>query len=157
MLPFCSEFHLVSLFKYYNILKRLQNYCRLVFKRSFQGCTLYGNALYTWLNTVNSCTLQVCHIRVGSYSSASCRGIQQNDSSFVTYNTIIFWCQISTIFKPFQLAWLRDRFFSLWDRPVPIFSNVRFSYLALVQDKKIMCVLPANACCTVYVNTDYIW
>ena len=33
-----------------------------------------------------------------------------------------------------------------------IFSDVRFSYLALVQDKKIMCVLPANACCTVYVN-----
>jgi hypothetical protein len=29
---------------------------------------------------------------------------------------------------------------------------VRFSYLALVQDKKITCVLPANACCTVYVN-----
>ena len=25
-------------------------------------------------------------------------------------------------------------------------------YLALVQDKKITCVLPANACCTVYVN-----
>jgi len=23
-----------------------------------------------------------------------------------------------------------------WDRPVPIFSDVRFSYLALVQDKK---------------------
>jgi hypothetical protein len=39
-----------------------------------------------------------------------------------------------------------------WDRPVPIFSHVRFSYLALVQDKKIACVLPANACCTVYVN-----
>ena len=38
------------------------------------------------------------------------------------------------------------------DRPVPIFSDVRFSYLALVQDKKITCVLPANACCTVYVN-----
>jgi hypothetical protein len=31
-------------------------------------------------------------------------------------------------------------------RPVPIFSDVRFSYLAQVQDKKIMCVLPANAC-----------
>jgi hypothetical protein len=31
------------------------------------------------------------------------------------------------------------------DRPVPIFSHVRFSYLALVQDKKITCVLPANA------------
>jgi hypothetical protein len=39
-----------------------------------------------------------------------------------------------------------------WDRPVPIISDVRFSYLALVQDKKIMCALPANACCTVYVN-----
>ena len=39
-----------------------------------------------------------------------------------------------------------------WDRPVPIFSDVRFPYLALVQDKKITCVLPANACCTVYVN-----
>ena len=39
-----------------------------------------------------------------------------------------------------------------WDRPVPIFSDVRFSYLALVQDKKITCVLPANACYTVYVN-----
>ena len=39
-----------------------------------------------------------------------------------------------------------------WDRPVPTFSDVRFSYLALVQDKKITCVLPANACCTVYVN-----
>jgi hypothetical protein len=26
------------------------------------------------------------------------------------------------------------------------------SYLALVQDKKITCVLPANACCAVYVN-----
>jgi hypothetical protein len=39
-----------------------------------------------------------------------------------------------------------------WDRPVPIFSDVRFSYLALVEDKKIMCVLPANACCTVFIN-----
>ena len=44
-----------------------------------------------------------------------------------------------------------------WDRPVPIFSDVRFSYLALVQDKKITCVLPANACCTVYVNCVLIW
>ena len=33
-----------------------------------------------------------------------------------------------------------------------IFSYVRFSYLALVQDKKITCVFPKNACCTVYVN-----
>jgi hypothetical protein len=39
-----------------------------------------------------------------------------------------------------------------WDRPVPIFSDLRFSYLALVQDKKIMWVLLSNACCTVYVN-----
>ena len=39
-------------------------------------------------------------------------------------------------------------FSHFWDRPVPIFSNVRFSNLALVQDKKITCVLPANACCT---------
>jgi hypothetical protein len=39
-----------------------------------------------------------------------------------------------------------------WDRPVAIFSDVRFSYLELVQDKKITCVLPANARCTVYVN-----
>ena len=31
-------------------------------------------------------------------------------------------------------------------------SLVRISYLALVQDKQITCVLPANACCTVYVN-----
>ena len=30
------------------------------------------------------------------------------------------------------------------DRPVPIFSDARFSYLALVQDKKITCVLPAK-------------
>jgi hypothetical protein len=49
---------------------------------------------------------------------------------------IIIWCIIS----------------HFWDRPVPIFSDVRFSYPALVQDKKITCVLPANACCTVYVN-----
>jgi hypothetical protein len=35
---------------------------------------------------------------------------------------------------------------------VLIFSDVRFSYLALVQDQKITCVLPANTCCTVYVN-----
>ena len=42
--------------------------------------------------------------------------------------------------------------FLTFDRPVPIFSDVRFSYLALVQDKNITCVLPANACCTVYVN-----
>ena len=41
-----------------------------------------------------------------------------------------------------------------WDRPVPIFSDVRFSYLPLVQDRKITCVLPANACCTVYVNSS---
>jgi hypothetical protein len=26
-------------------------------------------------------------------------------------------------------------FSHFWDRPVPIFSDVRFSYLALVQDK----------------------
>ena len=38
------------------------------------------------------------------------------------------------------------------DRPVPIFSDARFSYLALVQDKKITCVLPPNTCCTVFVN-----
>ena len=37
-----------------------------------------------------------------------------------------------------------------WDRPVPIFSDVRFSYLALVQDNKITCVLPANACWLLY-------
>ena len=43
-----------------------------------------------------------------------------------------------------------------WDRPVPIFSDLRFSYRVLVQDKKIMCVLPANACCTVYVNCPSI-
>jgi hypothetical protein len=43
-----------------------------------------------------------------------------------------------------------------WDRPVPIFSDVRFSYLALKQDKKIMCVLPENACCTVYSTADSI-
>jgi hypothetical protein len=48
------------------------------------------------------------------------------------------------------MCWNKSSHF--WDRPVPIFSDVRFSYLALVQDKKIMCVLPANACCTVYVN-----
>jgi hypothetical protein len=29
-----------------------------------------------------------------------------------------------------------DIFSQFWDRPVPIFSDVRFSYLALVQDKK---------------------
>jgi hypothetical protein len=28
------------------------------------------------------------------------------------------------------------QFSHFWDRPVPIFSDVRFSYLALVQDKK---------------------
>ena len=39
-----------------------------------------------------------------------------------------------------------------WDRPVPIFSDVRFSYLALVQDKKITCILPANPCCTSLVR-----
>jgi hypothetical protein len=45
---------------------------------------------------------------------------------------------------------MRRIFFSHFlDGPVPIFSDVRFSYLALVQDKKIMCVLLANACCTV--------
>jgi hypothetical protein len=42
-----------------------------------------------------------------------------------------------------------------WDRPVPIFTDVRFSYLALVQDKKIMCVLLANACCIVYGITHF--
>jgi hypothetical protein len=42
-----------------------------------------------------------------------------------------------------------------WDRPVPNFSDVRFSYLALVQDKKIMCVLPANACCTVMSTPQF--
>jgi hypothetical protein len=43
----------------------------------------------------------------------------------------------------FILLWLEEArlfwvFFSshFWDRPVPIFSDVRFSYLALVQDKK---------------------
>jgi hypothetical protein len=51
------------------------------------------------------------------------------------------------------LEWKNKKYYTVfshfWDRPVPIFSDVRFSYLALVQDKKIMCVLPANACCTV--------
>jgi hypothetical protein len=51
-----------------------------------------------------------------------------------------------------SLSFTYISFSHFWDRPVPIFSNVRFSYLALVQDKKIMCVLLANACCTVYVN-----
>jgi hypothetical protein len=53
-------------------------------------------------------------------------------------------------------TWIRyqEKISHFWDRPVPIFSDVRFSYLALVQDKKITCVLPANACCTVYVNSS---
>ena len=61
---------------------------------------------------------------------------------------------ISFIFKsPKQFLFLLFSFLShFWDRPVPIFSDVRFSYPALVQDKKITCVLTANACCTVSVN-----
>jgi hypothetical protein len=57
-------------------------------------------------------------------------------------------CTTGIIQKPINVTY----FSHFWDRPVPIFSDVRFSYLALVQDKKITCVLPANACCTVYVN-----
>ena len=55
-------------------------------------------------------------------------------------------------FPVLHFAGVRFYISHFWDRPVPIFSDVRFSYLALVQDKKITCVLPANACCTVYVN-----
>jgi hypothetical protein len=33
-------------------------------------------------------------------------------------------------------------------------EELSVSYYALVQDKKITCVLPANACCTVYVNNS---
>ena len=45
-------------------------------------------------------------------------------------------------------------FFSLLRQTSSYFlSDARFSYLALVQDKKIMCVLPANACCTVYAKS----
>jgi hypothetical protein len=36
-----------------------------------------------------------------------------------------------------------------------LFLVVRFSYLALVQGKKITCVLPANACCIVYVTITF--
>jgi hypothetical protein len=39
---------------------------------------------------------------------------------------------------------------------VPIFSDVKFSYLALLQDKNITCVLPANACCTVFLAGDHV-
>ena len=46
----------------------------------------------------------------------------------------------------------RISFSHFGDRTGPIFSDLRFSYLSLVQDKKITCVLPGNACCTVYVN-----
>ena len=52
----------------------------------------------------------------------------------------------------FYLSRLCIIFFSLLRQTVPIFSDVRFSYLALVQDKKITCVISANACCIVYVN-----
>jgi hypothetical protein len=50
--------------------------------------------------------------------------------------------------SPFS-KWPPQSFSHFWDRPVPIFTDVRFSYVALVQDKKVTCVLPANACCTV--------
>ena len=37
----------------------------------------------------------------------------------------------------FKLLWseFKIKFSHFWDRPVPIFSDVRFSYFALVQDK----------------------
>ena len=47
---------------------------------------------------------------------------------------------------------LLDSPFSLLRQTSSYFSDVRFSYLALVQDKKITCVLSANACCAVNVN-----
>ena len=46
----------------------------------------------------------------------------------------------------------RSSFLTFETDQFPVFSDVRFSYLALVQDKKITCILPANACCTVYIN-----
>jgi hypothetical protein len=41
-------------------------------------------------------------------------------------------CTTGIIQKPINVTY----FSHFWDRPVPIFSDVRFSYLALVQDKK---------------------
>jgi hypothetical protein len=80
-------------------------------------------------------------------------------ASLVGHNLLIFcYLDVSEIWhdksSSLWLEWSRGltTVSHFWDRPVPIFSNVRFSYLALVQDKKITCVLPANACCTVYVN-----
>lgn len=64
--------------------------------KCFIYMTNYCNFVYTLL---------ICYIRVGNYIHQLHVGeSNRNDSSCVTYNTIIFWCQISTIFKPFQFA-----------------------------------------------------
>ena len=46
----------------------------------------------------------------------------------------------------------RGAYFSLLRQTSSYFQQCEIFYLALVQDKTITCVLPANACCTVYVN-----
>jgi hypothetical protein len=48
-------------------------------------------------------------------------------------------------------------FSHFWDRPVPIFSDMRFSYIALVQDKKITCILPTNAAHDNWKNVKTIY
>ena len=56
-------------------------------------------------------------------------------------------CRTSLIRHDLNLTLGCHRFYYL--APLPVIDSI---YLALVQDKKITCVLPANACCTVYVN-----
>jgi hypothetical protein len=54
--------------------------------------------------------------------------------------TIVNWyLEMEELFNIFDFKQtflpLEIQFSHFWDRPVPIFSDVRFSYLALVQDK----------------------
>ena len=55
----------------------------------------------------------------------------------------------------FVFTWKRigNIFSHFWDRPVPIFSDARFSYLALVQDKTLRAFYRQMHAVTVYVNS----
>ena len=92
-----------------------------------------------------------------AYFGGSCKNIlymhQDNITTHKNRYENKIWCwKVSVLYCILSGMSNQTPFSHFWDRPVPIFSDVRFSYLALVQDKKITCVLPANACCTVYVN-----
>ena len=84
----------------------------------------------SWYRNINSCTpiwqnTANCskHYTGGPFNSQSNYFFLQHSGQDITFPLATYIKKIKHISH-------------FWDRPVPIFSDVRFSYLALVQDKK---------------------